>query len=326
MIIGQIKEDDNKETRTPLTPSTIKEITTLGHTVLSSKNIGKKSYYTNKEYIQSKSQILPNAQIYQQSDIIIKFTPPSQHLLKKLSKNQILISNFSNNEHLLSKTIATIIQLEKIPRTSFYQSIDTLTSQALPRGYSASLFALSKSPIIAPLLYTPSTSLGKAKALIIGASITGLEIASMFKKNGATTFILDVQPSAQELATSIGADFIHSTKDFDISSVLKDKDFILSAVNFHNPKNPPIITLQNLKHLKKGSILIDTTTNNISIKQAQKITSTYSFYRNPCFERLCPKTSSILFSSNMLNLIKLIQPFQDSSINLFPVKPMIYKN
>ena len=178
MIIGITKSKDIKETRTPITPTTVKKLVQLGHTFIIEKDIGKKSYFSNIDYKSAGAKILNSKQIYKTANIIITFTPPPQNILKQLLPNQILISNFSHNPSLLSKTKATIIRLEKTPRTSFYQSIDTLTSQALPRGYCASLFALLKSPQIAPLLFTPSASLHKSKALIIGASITGLETAS----------------------------------------------------------------------------------------------------------------------------------------------------
>ncbi len=324
MIIGITKSKDIKETRTPVTPETIQKLIRLGHTFLIEKDIGKKSYFSNLDYKLSGAKILNSKQIYKTADIIITFTPPPPNILEQFLPNQILISNFSQHLSLLSKTKATIIRLEKTPRTSFYQSIDTLTSQALPRGYCATLFSLLKSPQIAPLLFTPSISLHKSKALIIGASITGLETASLLKKNGADTFILDKLITSQELASSVGANFIHSTPNFDLSSYLKDKDIIITSVTSLPQNSPPIITPKHLLSVKKGATLIDTTTNNISILKDHLQTSTYSFYRNPYFERLSPKTSSVLFSSNIENLIYLLLPLKDSKPNLTPFKSMLY--
>ena len=323
MIIGITKSEDNKETRTPITPTTIQNLIQLGHTFLIQKDIGKKSYFSNLDYKTAGAKITNAHQIYKTSNIIITFAPPPITILKQLSPNQILISNFNNNSSLLPKTQATIIQLEKTPRTSYYQNIDTLTSQALPRGYCAALFALLKSPQIAPLLFTPSVSLHKSKALVIGASITGLESASLLKKNGADTFILDKLNSSQELASSVGANFIHSTPHLDLSFHLKDKDIIITSVTSLPKNSSPIITPKHLLSLKKGAIIIDTTPNNISIPKDHYQKSTYTFYRNPYFERLSPQTSSILFSSNIENLIKLLLPYPDSNPDFSHLKPML---
>ena len=324
MIIGSIKETPSLETRTALTPKTTYELNSLGHTILLEKDIGKKSYFNNKDYLKSKAIFCSKSQIYQKSNIIIQITPPPQKYLNLLSSKQILISNFTHNEHLLSKTKATIIRLEKVPRTSNLQSIDTLSSQALTRGYNACLYALSQSPTIAPLLFTPATSLPKSKALIFGASITGLEIASMLKKNGANTSIIDTSTKQAELVHSVGAKFIHLHPSTNLSSILNDKDFIISAITSHTLKHPPILTTKDLKSLKSPSLLIDTTFSNIPIKSNFSQTSTYIFHRNPYFERLTPQTSSILFANNILNLIKLITPTSINTTDLSAISTMLH--
>ena len=67
------------------------------------------------------------------------------------------------------------------------------------------MYALYHSPIIAPQLTTASTSVKASSALIIGASITGLQAVTIFKKQDCKVTILDINENNKELAQSVGA-------------------------------------------------------------------------------------------------------------------------
>ena len=86
MIIGSTKEPSIKETRTSLTPNVVEELSKLGHTILLEKNIGKKSKFSNSDYIYSKAKFLSSESIYQKSDIILQITPPSNQQINQLNK------------------------------------------------------------------------------------------------------------------------------------------------------------------------------------------------------------------------------------------------
>lgn len=319
MIIGSTKEPSIKETRTSLTPNVVEELSKLGHTILLEKNIGKKSKFSNSDYIYSKAKFLSSESIYQKSDIILQITPPSNQQINQLNKNQILISDFSSTNFSKITTKATLIKLEQVPRTASAQSIDILSSQHTIRGYSAALYALIKSNRIAPQIFTASTSLKQSKALIIGASITGLQASSTLKRNGVDVTIADINENTKELAQSVGANFINSNN---ILSILNNQDFIISTAK--TKSNQPILNLQNLNNLKNYSIIIDTTPNNIDIPKNTLTTSKFFFHRNTCFEQLFPTSSSSLWANNMLNLIKIITHSNQLDLSINYIKPMIY--
>ena len=325
MIIGAIKETNITETRTPITPKTALELKKLGHTLLLESSIGSKSYFYDFDYYNASPKFLTPTEIYQKADIILQISPPPKKYLKLLNENQLLIADFSDTNILKLKTKATIIRLEQVPRSSIAQGFDILSSQSLVKGYSAALYALSNCPSMAPTLFTPAASIKQIKALIIGASITGLEASSILKLNGAETFILDKDPKKEELIKSVEAKFIPYSASIPLNSILSNKDIIISAA-FTPNFTPTIITKKHLNSLANGTILIDTTTKNIKLPTSFT-PHNIIFYRNTHFEHLCPKTSSILFANNLLNLIKQITP-TPSSIDLkhSSIRPMLYNS
>lgn len=298
MIIGSILENDTNETRTPLTPDVVQKLTSLGHTLLIEKNIGVKSFFKNKTFEQNGAIFMPPAEIYQKADLLLQISPPSSKYLSLLTSKQILVANFTNFK---SKPLnITFIRLENVPRTSVAQSIDILSSQDTIKGYASAIYALSKLPTIAPLLMTSSTTLKPAKALILGASITGLQASNVLKRNGCDVTILDINKENFDLAKSVGATLKTPSNQEELQELIKDKNIIIGAINNNN--SPNIISQKLSSYINEDAIIVDTSSNNISISPSSNL----KFYRNTKIERLHPKSASILWANNMLNLIELI--------------------
>ncbi len=325
MIIGSIIENNKTETRTALTPDVVQKLTSIGHKVIIEKDLGLKSFFDNKSYKNSKAIFLSPSQIYKKADILLQISPPSKKYLQLLSQKQILISNFNNYNFTASHKFPTIIRLEKVPRTSVAQSIDVLSSQSSVRGYISAIYCLSKSPIISPQLMTASTSVKPANALILGASTTGLQAAATFKRNGCIVNILDINKDNSPLATSVGANLLIPSNKDELHQILHKTNFVVGCAT-PNTHTPQIISKPDLKYLPFGSVIVDTTSQNIAIPSSQKSTINYHFYRNLNIEQLCPKTSSIFWANNMLNLILLITPNIFSiDLNIPYLQPMLYQ-
>lgn len=323
MIIGSIVENNQYETRTALTPDVVQKLTSLGHTVIIEKNLGIKSFFSNKSYKEKGATFLLPSEILKRADILLQINPPLPKYLKFLTSKQLLISNFQNFNFQTTPINSTSILLEKLPRISVAQSIDILSSQSTVRGYIASIYCLAHSPLISPQLMTASTSTKPARALVLGASTTGLQSASTFKRNGCIVTILDINKENKSLASSVGASLeIASTKS-SLYNLLSQTNFIVGSASSHT-NTPQIISKQDLKVLPQGCVIVDTTSQNISLSASKKTTQNYIFYRNQNIERLCPQTSSTFWSHNMLNLISLISPNINSiNLNIPYLTPMI---
>lgn len=326
MIIGSIKEQENAETRVAITPSMVKKFITDGHSIILEKKYGEKAGFVDQEYLSVGAHILEKQQdIYTQAQIILQILPPSQNNLELLINRQTIAADFRHFTFTHIPKELNIIRLELVPRTSIAQSIDILSTQSTIRGYMGALYALYHSPRIAPQLMTAAASIKAANALIIGTSVAGLQAASVFKRQGCRVTIIDINEKSRELAKSVGAEFAMAANKEELNAILTDKNFILSAAATASGNSPQIITEDQLVNLAKGAVIVDTTTQNIGIKEETIENPHYHFYRNLYMERLAPQTASILWANNMYNLISLIQNkngYVDLSLNY--ISPMVY--
>lgn len=325
MIIGSIKEQNADETRVALVPSVVKRLTAGGFTVLLENGFGQKAGFTDKEYISAGANIRSTpGEIYAESLLLLQIRPPSADFLAMLTPKQLIAADFRNAELSELPQNITILRLERVPRTSVAQSIDILSAQNTVRGYVAALYALAHSSRIAPQLMTAAASLKAASALVIGAGVTGLQAASVFKRQGCRVTILDISPHAEELAKSVGAGFSMAQSRDELAALLNGKSFILAAAAAPDGNSPQIISKDLLPSLQSGTVIVDTTENNVEIQENRKTTAAYRFYRNPLAERLMPLTASELWANNMYNLISTIAAPGDSfSLNADYIVPML---
>ncbi len=325
MFIGSIKEQDKAETRVVLTPTIVKKLTSLGHKVLLEKNYGIKAGFADDDYILANASIVHSpTEIYTKSQIILQILPPTQENINLLTNHQTLIADFRNFTFSYIPESLNIIRLELVPRTSIAQSIDILSAQNTVRGYMGALYALYHSQRIAPQMMTAATSIKAASALIIGTSITGLQASSVFKRQGCQVTIVDINEKNKELAQSVGANFAMAPNKETLNKLLTNKNFVLAAASTPNGNSPQVITKEQLDYTERGAVIIDSTTQNIGIKEGIIYNSHYHFYRNLYMERLAPETASVLWANNMYNLISLIVIENHLDLSLNYVSPMVY--
>ncbi len=326
MLIGSIKEQTNAETRVSLTPPIIKKLIASGHSIILEKDYGIKSGFSDSEYLNAGALVSNNAdEIYAKSQIILQILPPAQEKLELLTNGQTIAADFRNFIFTYIPKDLNIIRLELVPRTSIAQSIDILSAQNTIRGYTGALYALYHSPRIAPQLMTAAASIKAAAALIVGTSVTGLQAASVFKRQGCRVTILDINEKSKELAQSVGADFAMAPNKEALNELLTGKNFILSAAATPNGNSPQVITAEQLNYLAEGAVIVDTTSHNIGLETDTETNMHYHFYRNLYLERLAPDTASVLWANNMYNLITLIA--KDNSqidLSLNYISPMVY--
>lgn len=326
MLIGSIKEQDTAETRVSLTPAIVKKLVDNGHSVILEKNYGLKAGFSDETYLTAGTKLTDNADtIYTSSQIILQILPPAQEKLELLTNGQTIAADFRNCTFSYIPKDLNIIRLELVPRTSIAQSIDILSAQNTVRGYMGALYALYHSPRIAPQMMTAAASIKAAATLIIGTSVTGLQAASVFKRQGCRVTIVDINEKSKELAQSVGADFAMAPNKEDLNQLIADKNFILSAAATPNGNSPQVITADQLDVTANGAVIVDTTTQNIGLESNIENTPHYHFYRNLYLERLAPDTASVLWANNMYNLISLIVKENNQiDLSLNYIAPMVY--
>ena len=216
MIIGIPKESLAGETRVAILPAEIKK---LSSDLLKFKiefGAGNGSFIADENYAESGAEIVSD--VYSDSDLIIRINPPSEDELSKLKNGTCLISllapfiNHALIKQLAEKNISSYC-LELIPRSTYAQSMDVLSSQATVGGYRAVLNAASHLSKFFPMLMTPAGTIKPSTVLVIGAGVAGLQAIATAKRLGAKVEAFDVRPVAREQVESLGAKFLYMDLD-----------------------------------------------------------------------------------------------------------------
>ena len=214
MIIGIPKELDQNESRTAITPGTIKSYIKFGFKVIAETGSGSLSHISDADLKEAGADIVENnSNIYQKADIIIKVNPPTNEEIDLMKEGSMLVSFMQTTKE---KEIVKNLQLKKInaismhliPRTTLAQKMDALSSQSNIAGYKAVLMGACHIEKYMPLLMTAAGTIPPAKVVVIGAGVAGLQAIATAKRLGAQVEASDVRPEVKEQVESLGAKYI----------------------------------------------------------------------------------------------------------------------
>jgi len=214
MRIGIPVEIRPGETRVAATPETIRKLT-LGnrHTVLVESQAGRGASIPDADFqIAGATLATGSAEVYAQSDIVLKVRAPAQTELPLLGRGSVLIGLLNPHDEAaiegLAHTGVTAFALEAIPRITRAQTMDVLSSQASIAGYKAVMLAANEYGRFMPMLMTAAGTVKAARVLVLGAGVAGLQAIATAKRLGAVVEAFDVRPAAREQVESLGAKFV----------------------------------------------------------------------------------------------------------------------
>ena len=214
MRIGVPAEIRPGETRIAATPETVGKFVQKGHhTCVVQANAGVAASVPDASFEAAGAVVVPHAaDVYSQSDIILKVRAPEASELSFLRRGSILIGLLNPIDDAgierLADTGVTGFALEAVPRITRAQTMDVLSSQANIAGYKAVLIAANEYRRFLPLLMTAAGTVKAARVLVLGAGVAGLQAIATAKRLGAVVEAFDVRPAVKEQVESLGAKFI----------------------------------------------------------------------------------------------------------------------
>ena len=287
MIIGTLKETNDKECRVAISPESCKRLTDLGHTVLIENNAGVNSSFSNTSYEKAGGKLIADKiNIINKVDILLSVTSiPDEKTLESSNKNLILVGTFNPYENFknlnrCAKRNMNVISLDLLPRISRAQTMDVLSSQANLAGYKAVVLASNLFKKAFPMMMTAAGTIIPAKCLILGAGVAGLQAIATAKRLGCVVTAFDVRPEVEEQVKSLGAKFIkvedenstiqensvyakEMTEEYKLKQKIKihenarDMDIIITTAMIPGKKAPLLIESKTLKEMKLGSVIVD---------------------------------------------------------------------
>ncbi len=284
MIIGSLSENIKTEKRVAITPDVIKKYKSLGLKVHLSKNYALHLGINDDQYKAEGASISSEEEIISNSNAILQMNIPSDSILNKLKKNQILIgvlNPYSNKDKLneiVSKNISCF-SLELLPRITRAQSMDILSSQANLAGYKAVVDSFAFFQKAIPMMMTAAGTISAAKVLVVGAGVAGLQAIATAKRMGAIVFATDVRLASKEQVESLGGKFLtiegaenleteggyakEASDEFKkkqedlLKDTLKKIDIVICTALIPGKKAPIIIKKDMIEVMPNGSVIYD---------------------------------------------------------------------
>ena len=282
-----VPRECENETRVAVTPDTVKKFIQLGIPIQVESGCGLKSLHSDEDYLNAGAQIIPTndkKEALQAADLILHVLPldiKEIEYMKPKSWHVSFFDIFRFPEHLkaFQENQINVISLERIPRISFAQKMDALSSQASLAGYVSVMQGLSYLPKTLPMMVTPAGTLQAARIFVIGAGVAGLQAIATAKRLGARVEAFDTRQEVEEQVQSLGAKFVkidlgktESTQQGYAKALTEEQlerqrslmretcahsDIVITTAKVFGRKAPLIINKVMLDAMKPGSVVVD---------------------------------------------------------------------
>ena len=287
MIIGCPKEIKIQEYRVGLTPANVQSYVEAGHTVYIETNAGAEIGFSNEAYQKAGAIITDKATLFAKSDLIIKVKEPIEEEYHLFRENQALYTYL----HLAADQPLTEMLLAKKIQSVAYETIKTTTGLPCLAPMSAiagRLATLESAKYIqktfggAGVLLSGTAGTPKAKVVILGGGVVGLNAAQIAVGIGADVTILDINAERLAYIDQIFGMKIktRTSSRGNILDLLPEADVVIGAVLIPGAKAPHLLRREDLKLMKKGSVLVDVAIDQGGCFETSKPTT----HNNPTYE------------------------------------------
>ncbi len=286
LVVGIVRETFPLERRVALTPEAVAKLTKPGFKVVVESGAGQQSQFSDSEYVNAGSTVLPTSRdVLKSADILLKIRPPNNSEIAKMKTGSTLISFIypTINTQLvasLASNKSTVFAMDKVPRTlSRGQTYDALSSQANISGYRAVVEASNEFGRFFAGQMTAAGKIPPAKVLVIGTGVAGLAAIQTAKNMGAIVRAFDVRPVTKEQVQSLGATFLevslkedgsgsggyakemspewHKAANELLTDQCRDVDIIITTALIPGRPAPKMITNDMVSAMKSGSVIVD---------------------------------------------------------------------
>jgi NAD(P) transhydrogenase subunit alpha len=343
MRIGVPAETRPGETRVAATPETVKKLSAGGkHAVLVQSGAGVAAAVPDADFQAAGATIVASAaDVYAQSDIVLKVRGPEAAELASLKRGSILIGLLNPYDgaaiDALAKSGVAGFAMEWLPRITRAQAMDVLSSQANIAGYKAVMIGANEYGRFMPMLMTAAGTVKAARVLVMGAGVAGLQAIATAKRLGAVIEAFDVRPAVKEQVESLGAKFVEvamtdeekrqaetaggyareMSADYArrqgelVHSRAMAADIVITTALIPGRPAPVLIREETVKAMKPGSVIVDLAVEqggNCPLSERDKIVVKHGvkIVGLANLPALVAADASSLYARNLLNFFNLL--------------------
>ena len=289
MLIGVPKEIKNHEYRIGLTPAGARELIGHGHKVMVQRDGGTAIGLTDEMYRRVGAEIVDSAEeIFRRAEMIIKVKEPQPTEYAMLREGQILYTYL----HLapdpdqtagLVKSGCTAIAYETVTdRKGGLPLLAPMSEVAGRMSIQAGAHALEKAQGGSGVLLGGVPGVKPAEVMVIGGGVVGINAARMAMGLNAHVTILDRSLDRLKYLDELYGHqltTLYSTRDA-IEERLPDTDLVIGAVLIPGAAAPKLVSRDQLKLMRPGSVLVDVAIDQGGCFETSKATT----HQNPTYE------------------------------------------
>lgn len=289
MLVGVPKEIKNHEYRIGLTPAGARELVANGHQVIVQRDGGKAIGLTDEQYAKAGAQIVDTPEeVFARADMIVKVKEPQPAECAMLRPGQVLYTYL----HLapdpaqtaaLVKSGATCIAYETVTDARGGLPLLAPMSEVAGRmSIQAGAHALEKAQGGSGVLLGGVPGVKPGEVLVIGGGVVGINAARMAAGLNAHVTVLDRSLDRLKYLDELYGHqltTIYSTRDA-IEERLPYTDLVIGAVLIPGAAAPKLVSREQLKLMRPGSVLVDVAIDQGGCFETSKPTT----HQDPTYE------------------------------------------
>ncbi len=266
MKVGCVREIKKHEYRVGLTPSDVKSYITRGHQVIIETHAGLAAGFEDLLYKNAGAIVSNNREeIFSNSEMIIKVKEPLPEEYNLFKKDQILYTYL----HLAANKELTNALLHQNIKAVAYETIENSDGQLpclKPMSEIAGRLAIQEGAKYLEktfggrgVLLGGVPGVARGKVGILGGGVVGTNACKIAAGMGADVTILDINATRLAYLDDIFGSRITTlySTDSNIEKVLRESDVLIGAVLLPGAKAPVLVKKEQLKLMKKGSVIVD---------------------------------------------------------------------
>jgi alanine dehydrogenase len=266
MRIGVPKEIKTNENRVALVPAGAEALVQRGSEVFVEAGAGAGSGFSDEQYRSAGAQILTTAdEVWERAEMIVKVKEPIPEEYPRIREDQILFTyfHFAADERLTRAIVdsgAVAIAYETVQLSSGELPLLTPMSEVAGRmAVQAGAKYLETYFGGLGILLSGVPGVPPGEVVILGGGVVGANAAKIAAGMGAHVRILDISLQRLRYLEDVlpaNVDFIFSDRH-NILNALGHADLLIGAVLLPGARAPHLVLREDLKRMKKGSVIVD---------------------------------------------------------------------
>ncbi len=265
MRIGVPHEIKNHEYRVGLTPASVRELVSHGHTLLVESGAGEAIGYDDELYRQAGAELTGCDQVFSDSDLIVKVKEPQAEERRRLRPGQTLFTYLHlapdpAQTHDLLASGATCIAYETVTDAAGRLPLLAPMSEVAGRmAIQAGASCLEKSRGGRGVLLGGVPGVPQGRVVILGGGVVGSNALAMAVGLGAHVQVLD---KSADVLRRLDAQYgnriqtLYATNSA-IEEALLQADLVVGAVLVPGAAAPRLISAEMVRRMQPGSVLVD---------------------------------------------------------------------